>query len=223
MKYVYHHLGLGDHIITNGLVHYYQEQFGEVTIFSKRRNLANVEYMYRHNDNIHVICHGSGEDSDVHEYIKENNIKEDALYIGFEQLDGGSVTDTFDQQFYTKNNLPWSVRFDYFNFQRDYEKENQVYEELNPDNEEYVFIHGDIDLSKVRQDLKIIRNPENHGVFDILKLIENATECHLMESSIKCLVNSYKFEKPKFFYHQYVRGYGPFLNSKGLNEYEIIN
>ena len=222
MKYIFHHLGLGDHIINNGLVHYYQKKFGEVMVFCKNQNLKNVKYMYRHNDKIHVICPGSGNDSDVHTYIRENRIINDTKYIGFIQLDGSSTTDTFDQQFYTKNGLDWSVRFEHFDFQRDQEKESHVYNELNPNNEDYIFIHGKIDLSKVRSDLKIIRNPEDYGIFDILKLIENSVECHLMESSIKCLVNSYKFDKPNFFYHQYVRGYSPFLNSKGLNEYKII-
>ena len=30
MKYIYHHLGLGDHIICNGLVRYFKELHGEV-------------------------------------------------------------------------------------------------------------------------------------------------------------------------------------------------
>ncbi len=43
-----------------------------------------------------------------------------------------------------------------------------------------------------------------------------------MESSIKCLVNSYIFNKPKFFYHQYVRKYDDFHFSLGLNSFTTI-
>jgi hypothetical protein len=222
MKYIYSHLGLGDHIICNGAVHFYQEKYGEVTVFSKQHNLANVEKMYRHNDKITVMApYGGDHDDYVKKYIEENGIFNDTIYIGFWKLDPSDPT-TFDVQFYLKNDLPWDYRFNYFKFERDTKKENEVFEELNPNNEDYIFVHGPVDHSKIRQDLKIIENPIHHGIFDILKLMENATECHMMESSIKCLVNSFKFENPKFFYHEYVRGYTPWFDSKGINNWTII-
>lgn len=223
MKYIYHHLGLGDHIICNGLVNYIQKDLGEeITVFCKNHNFKNVEYLYRHNDKINVFSpYGIGDDSHVLNYIEEKKLQKDLIRIGFEQLDGSHDT-TFDQEFYIKNNIPWSVRFDFFEMKRDIDEENFIYNQLNPNNEEYIFVHGNLNMEKIRSDLKIIKNPDQYSIFNILKLIENSTECHLMESSVKCLVNSYKFDKPKFYYHQYVRGYDEWYNSKGLNKYEII-
>ena len=63
MKYVYHHLGLGDHIICNGMVRYFKEIYGKIKVFCKPHNYKNVEYMYRDDDNIEVLS--IGEDSDV--------------------------------------------------------------------------------------------------------------------------------------------------------------
>ena len=60
------------------------------------------------------------------------------------------------------------------------------------------------------------------GIFDIIKIIEKSTEVHIMESSVKCLINSYVFDKPLFFYHQYIRGYNEYLDSKGKNKFKTI-
>ncbi len=215
MKYIFHHLGLGDHIICNGMVRHFTEIYGQVTVFCKPHNFENVKYMYRDNNNITVLP--VGEVWDVDSYILSNNIEKDTI-----RNTADYSCPTFDESFYRQAHLPFDFRYSKFYFLRDLDKENKVYTELNPNNEEYVFTHGGVDLTKIRNDLKIIDNPVNYGIFDILKLIENATEVHIMESSIKCLVNSYIFEKPKFYYHQYIRGYDEYLNSKGKNNFVTI-
>jgi hypothetical protein len=219
MKYIYHHLGLGDHIICNGMVRYYKEIYDKVTVFCKPHNYENVKYMYRDDEDIKVLS--IGEDSDVNKYITSNKIENDVIRIGFENLYKYPSTG-FDESFYKIANIPFENRFSKFFFLRDEEKENETFNYVNPNNEEYIFVHGNVDRNKIRTDLKIIENPIKFGVFDILKIIENAKEVHIMESSIKCLVNSYVFEKPSFYYHQYVRGYDEFLNSKGKNKFITI-
>jgi hypothetical protein len=219
MKYIYHHLGLGDHIICNGIVRHYKELYGKVTVFCKPHNYENIRYMYQDDENITVLP--IGEDWDVNVYIFENKISKDVIKIGFELLSSVNCP-TFDEGFYKGNNVPFSVRFQKFHINRDFETEKEIMLELNPNNEKYIFTHN-IDKSKVRSDLKIIENPVHHNIFNLISLIENAEEVHLMESSIKCLVNSYKMDKPTFFYHNYVRGYSPYYNTVGLNKFEIIN
>jgi hypothetical protein len=215
MKYIYHHLGLGDHIICNGLVRYYCELYGEVSVFCKPHNFTNVSYMYRDNYKIKVLP--IGEDSDVNNFILTNNIHNNTIVCGF----GRASRPKFDEEFYASVNLPFDYRFSKFFLLRDYEKENNILNTLNPTGEPYIFVHG-VNKSKVRTDLKIIENPVQYNLFDILTLIENSTEVHLMESSVKNLVNSIKIDKPKFFYHQYSRGYPDFNNSQGLNKFETI-
>jgi hypothetical protein len=217
MKYIYHHLGLGDHIICNGLVRYYRDIYQKVTVFCKLHNFENVKYMYRDDENIIVLP--IGEDSDVLNYIQVNKLEKDIIKIGFGHMGIGS---SFDESFYTGVNLPFEYRFSKFYFLRDSQKEDKAFSFVNSINEEYIFIHGNVDKNKIRKDLKIIDNPLEFGIFDIIKIIENATEVHIMESSVKCLINSYAFNKPYFFYHQYVRGYDDYLNSKGKNKFKII-
>jgi hypothetical protein len=219
MKFIYHHLGLGDHIICNGMVRHYKEIYGKVAVFCKPHNYENVKYMYRDDENIEILS--IGDDSDVNNYISSNKIENDVIRIGFENL-YTYPSSGFDESFYKIANIPFEYRFSKFFFLRDTEKEKEVFNYVNANNEEYIFVHGDVDRNKIRTDLKIIENPTEFKVFDILKIIENATEVHIMESSIKCFINSYVFERPSFYYHQYIRGYDEFLNSKGKNKFTTI-
>ena len=219
MKYIYHHLGLGDHIICNGIFMYYKEIYGKVTVFCKPHNYENVKYMYRDDKNIKVLS--IGEDSDVNNYVILNKIEKDVIRVGFENLYTYN-TETFDVGFYEGSKIPFSVRFSNFHIDRDLELEQKITNELNPNGEKYIFTHN-INKDKIKSNFKIIDNPTNYNIFNLISLIENAEEVHIMESSIKCLVNSYKMNKPKFFYHNYVRGYSPYFNTVGLNKFEIIN
>jgi len=218
--YIYHHLGLGDHIICNAIVRHYKKKYDKLYVFCKPHNFENVSYMYRDDINIEVLP--IGEDNDVNIYISKNNLESKVVRVGFEYVSRCNHS-SFDECFYTCINLDFSARYNEFFFKRDLEKEIEVFKNLNPHDEPYIFIHGNIDKNKIRKDLKIIENPVNYKIFDLIHIIENAQEVHLMESSIKCLVNSIQMTKPKFFYHRYVRGYGDFLNSKGINEFTIIN
>ena len=219
MKYIYHHLGLGDHIICNGLVRYYKEIYGKVSVFCKFHNYENVKYMYRDDEDIKVLP--EGEDAEVEKFIVLNKIENDLIRVGFTNL---NLCDskTFDVCFYEQFKIPFLVRFVNYHVDRDLELERKIINELNPNGEKYIFTHN-IDKNKIKSNFKIIENPINHSIFNLISLIENAEEVHIMESSIKCLVNSYKISKPKFFYHQYVRGYSSFANTLGLNKFEIIN
>lgn len=218
-KYIYHHLGLGDHIICNGLVRFFQEIEKEIYLFCKKNNLHNVEYMYRDNDKIKILP--INDDNEVLKFIKEKKIENKLIKIGFEDLQKHPCK-TFDESFYKSKNLDFEIRFNNFFLERDFDLENQILNTLNPKKEKYIFLHN-VDKNKVRNDLKIIENPSEYSIFNLISLIENAEEVHLMESSIKCLVNSYLMKNPKFFYHRYVRKYSEYFNTKGLNKFEIID
>lgn len=223
MIYIYTHQGLGDHIICNGLIRHFVDIQNEVTVFCKPQYESNVSWMFRDDTRIKVLA--VGQDQDTVNYIMQNNLITNTLLVGFDRLwreFQPPVVETFDEAFYKMSYLPFEYRFTKFKYERDFQKEKEAFDFVNPNNEPYIFVHGDVDKSKVRSDLKIVENPTNFGIFDILTILENAEEIHIMESSIKCLINSYTFEKPKLFYHQYVRGYDGYYNSKGKNKFEII-
>lgn len=218
MKYIYHHLGLGDHIICNGLVRFLQKKYETVSVFVKKHNHNNVSYMFRDNKNIILIP--LKDDIEVNQFIKNNNVTFELIKVGHEKM-SFIPHNVFDEGFYLSINLPFYLRFSEFYFERDFEKEKKIYQSLNPDNKKYIFTHG-VNKNKHRSDLMVIDNPIQFNIFDLLYTIENAEEVHLMESSLKCLVNSYKMKKPKMFYHQYVRNYPQYNNTQGINEFNII-
>ena len=78
-------------------------------------------------------------------------------------------------------------------------------------------------IGQLRQGvLKIIENDKRFLMFDMLKIIENATEVHSMQTGMKDLINSFNFNNPKFYLHWYVRPYNDNYDSIGLNKFTKI-
>lgn len=227
MKYIYHHMGLGDHFTCNGLVRYYYKQFGEITIFCYKHFENNIKFMYRDLSNLKTI--GLNSDAEVDEYIANHNISNDLIKIGFDKSRAlQNQVETFDKGFYLSENLPFQLRFDEYFVERDLDKEHELYRTLNPNDEDFIFVHEDpdrgmfLDKSRIRQDLKIIGNDKRFLIFDYIYLLSKAKEVHVMQSSIKDMINSYSFPETKFFLHNYVRNYDSYANTKGLNKFEIL-
>ena len=183
--------------------------------------------MYSDLPNLKIISISN--DIEVEQYIKKYGLDNNLIKIGFSELNSYIPPYSFDEVFYILCGLDFKNRFELFYVPRDYESEEKVFNELNPENEPYIFIHDDpnrgfkIDRSKISSNLKIIENNLKYSIFEMLKIIENASEVHVMQSSLKDLINSYKIDKPKFFLHNYVRNYGDDCDSKGMNNFVKIN
>jgi hypothetical protein len=183
--------------------------------------------MYRDLPNLETI--GLGSDSEVDEYISKNNLSSQLIKIGFDKSRAlQHEVETFDLGFYVAENLPFSIRFNEYFVERDMEREMELYRTLNPNDEDFIFVHEDpdrgmyLDKSRIRQDLKIIGNDKRFLIFDYIYLLSKAKEVHVMQSSIKDMINSYSFPDTKFILHNYVRNYDSYANTKGLNEFEIL-
>ena len=97
MKYIYHHLGLGDHIICNGLVRSLIKDEEMYVLFVKPHNRSTVEFMYRDLKNLSFI---EGDDEFVNNFLKNNKIKrEDIIVAGFYNHPNAKE---FDETFYLK-------------------------------------------------------------------------------------------------------------------------
>lgn len=228
MKYIYHHLGLGDHFICNGMVRHYYDIHKNIKLFCKHHLKSHIDFMYRDLYNFEVISFL--DDSEVEEHIYKNNLHESLIKIGFDKLITSlQHVETFDKGFYFGERLPFEIRFKKFYIRRDEEKEEYVFEKFAKNYKEYIFVHDDpergmrINLDRIkRSDLPIIRNDKTFLITDYLKLLENATEIHLMQSCFKDMINSYVMPKPKIFLHNYIRNYDNYANSVGLNKFEVI-
>lgn len=228
--YIHHHLGLGDMIHCNGMVRAILESMApdeRIFLFSKNCHKKSVEWMYRDEPRIQVI----GIDEKKDEIKQVNSIlraKEgediEFLRIGHEfygltsRLNLDSTDSwTCDMIFYKQINMPYEWRFSKCYWKRDRDEEARVFKKLAPPSGEYVFIHDDpsrglvISESKVGTTLPIVRNDVSELIFHLGMLLENAKEIHVMESSIRCMIESLDTEKVKLVLHRF-RG-GPYYNS----------
>jgi hypothetical protein len=94
-------------------------------------------------------------------------------------------------------------------------EESRVFDKLNPNHEEYIFVHDDpnrnhrlnMDLVKelVGKDIKVIRNDPSESIFFYPMILQNAKQIHMMESSFRCLIEGIPTEGTEFYFHHYVR------------------
>ena len=140
----------------------------------------------------------------------------DYFRLGFEWMQNEchkkiSSNISCDQCFYMQANVPYELRFDNFLYNRNIDEENRIYNTLNPNNEPYIFVAIDDQSRKMispsrnclNSKIKIIDNPKEYSIIDLGKILENASELHLMESSIRCLIEAkiYNIDKPKLYLH----------------------
>lgn len=202
--YIHHHLGLGDHIICNGLVREIYKIYSKVYLFCKPHNVNNVKFMYRDLENLEVL---EGDDRESIQYIMNNNLREKYLRIGHENIVRGV---NFDESFYKQLNINFQKRWDSFYILRDKNSESKLYDYLNPSDENYVLIHNKgsdnvdrIDYNNINENLKKIFVEKSTTMFDYIKLIERANEIHCIDSSFIHLVDSLNIKNKKFFHKNY--------------------
>lgn len=202
--YIYHHMGLGDHISCNALVRgiIKKNKKNIYYLFCKINLSESIKFMYRDIKNLKLIPVKS--DIEVEKYLSRLRSKEKILRIGLENYDkiykkitSKSNPVTYDMVFYKQMNVSYKKRFTDCYWKRNAQEENRVYKKLikNP-KKKYIFIHDEpslnynINKSFFNKDYEIIRNDNKEIIFNMAKVIENATELHLMESSIRNMVES---------------------------------
>lgn len=201
MIYIYHHLGMGDHISCHGIVRHHCGIEDKVCLFVKPHNLNNVKRMFADLQNIEYIV---GEDDFVNNYLSLNNIT-NCLKVGF-TLNGH---ENFEKQFYDMAKLPVEFKHSKFYIQRNINYEKKIFDDLGLVKNEYVFVHDG--GHKLRESFfesgqRIVR-PVDHGLFDWMYVMENAKEIHCIDSSFICLSDCMETGNIPLFNHRYVRGY----------------
>lgn len=207
MIFIKHHLGMGDSIVHNGMVRkIYEDNKCNVTVASKFSNIENVKFMYRDNPNINVI--GVNNDYDMNNHITNN--KYDRVISTHYDNNNLRYELYFDDAFYLIADINPNVKKEYFHVERDVNVENNVYDELITKNgiKDYIFIHEKqnenilIDRLKIRNDLPIVSADSKYGIFQLFKIIENATECHVISSCFLSLFTCKKYNE-NIFAHMY--------------------
>jgi hypothetical protein len=202
-QFIYSHMGLGDHIILNGLIRSIIKPNIKYFMFVKKIYQTSVKFMYKDLFNLELI---PVENDDEVKYWLEGFQIKNLIKIGFENL---NLKDRyFDKAFYSQFNLPIETKWENFYINRDLDKEDKLFQSLNIEKGKYIFLHEDISRNfKINRDLiqnkslSIIEPYQTDNIFDWYSVIENAAEIHCICSSFKHLADSLDLKNNKLYYH----------------------
>ena len=210
--FIYHHLGLGDHFHCNGVVRFLLEnkfKNKKVYLFAKKKYSEMIKLMYRDISRLEVISITDDENKESEEiktYLKYGDHIEKIGFDYFVKKQNKNMT--IDMIFYDQYNIDYSKRFELTYWKRDYSRENELYSNLAK-NKSYAFVHDDpsrgfvIPDKLISSELQVIRNSNKNSIFDYAKIIENAKEIHVMESSIRCMLEYLNTKNAKHFLYDF--------------------
>ncbi len=198
MKYLLHHIGMGDGIICNGLINKLSEN-EKLIVPAYYHNRDSMEFMFF--DNYNVIVDPV---KDEQEMI-DRAMRLDHIGLGVYSREKFNSA-IFDQEFYRHANIPFDERWNNFKLPK-----GRAFT-VKPPKNEYVFLHEDINRG-FKMDSLLTNLPCFHpdpsftkNIFDYLDVIYGATEIHCINSSFLCLIDSLPDVKGRLFYHHYARG-----------------
>ena len=191
--YIHHHLGLGDHIVCNGLVHNLIKDIkGPIELACKHHNVSSVKQLYR---NSNIIIDPVSIDSEAESHYDEKNI----IKIGF-----GHCRDDWEHSFYDQFGLDYQKRFDDFYIDRDNPREELLLHKLGlPDDYAFVNVSGSIGKCSVTIDTDkpiVELSPLTDSLFDWIPVILNASEVHTIDSAVFHLIKQLPITNRKVFY-----------------------
>lgn len=195
---LYHHLGMGDHFICNGLVNKLSEQYDTIHLPCKQHYFESIACLYQDNDKIKVFPI-SNEPNDIHEYANINNL--DIRLVGFSDY----CANTFERSFYKAVDSDYSIRYTHFKLPKHIKNSKVLYEELIK-TEPYCVIHENCSDNEFNLNIdsnleKIyIKHGKTSNILDYIEILKNAEEIHCVGSSIYALVDSIDL-KAKLYYH----------------------
>jgi hypothetical protein len=184
---IYHHLGLGDHVVCNGLVrelvYRHHPDFAYVPV--KHHNFDSVRRMYA--DSVRIVCVPVRDDHDAESLVSILGCSK-VFKAGFEKC-----RRDWDVSFYDSVGIPFEKRWTEFKCDRDYSRERKLELIVNPSEGPFILIHNTGSERSypvvTRNDLPIIHiEPIVSGEFngclvDWCRLIEKAEEIHCVDSS----------------------------------------
>ena len=218
--FIVNHLGLGDHILCNGIYRHYCGENNIVIIPVKPHNVETVQDMLSDKSNAKILSLDAGNpDNDMVAKSIEYAAK------GYEVIRLGHFGSSFlvdrtlryDNHFYNQAGIDFKERWDSFHVPRNMQREEEIYKFLGCDEQEYVFLHEDtkrgfiVDRRGIDDNYKIVSpvsgglGSENKFRFcDYRKVIENAAEIHCIESSFCALIESLNIGRKRYA-HRYCR------------------
>lgn len=210
------HLGLGDHIICNGIVRKLREEYDIVHMPVKYHNYESVRDMCRDDAGIELIKVNNDDEAIKYLNIFRPHV-EKIVGVGNYGSNFLHEAKSFDESFYKQLNFSYDIRWTSFKYNRDHAKENDVYKRAQLPTD-YVFVHDDVNRNyKINEehlpaDVHVFRPSHTFGkeaevtIFQYGKIIENAKEIHCIDSSFACYIEHLNCTQvDRMVLHRYIK------------------
>lgn len=223
--YIYSHLGAGDHISQSGIIRYKCESYDKVYVFCKPHNIPNVSFLYRDEPKIKLIAM---DDAGVRSFMWFNPDNE-YLIVGHDQFtrvfNNPLNTRKIDEIMYDMGQTPLEYKWSKFKLQRDPEREQMVFDYYKCEEGKYSFVHDKEGMRIKRHNpggKQVRPDNMNFTLFDYLKVIENAREIHVINSSFFCLIDVLGINKPNMYLHNYLQNHSELLIGRTKSPWHVI-
>jgi len=216
-----------DNINQLGLITYYCSIYKKVYFFAwievkellefYFKNVTNLEiiYLYFNENDVQIIPYNiEDENPDILVHGHHDYLRNDIYKYAYNTFDIDE-TKNFIKFFYEGYGIPYIYRIEYFRLERNYELEDIKYNEfINEFGKEYILYHEILDTNniddKYKQKAVVNLNKRSNMFFDYIKILENALEMHLRDSSwaslcyhLDCKYNLFKNIKIYVYCHRY--------------------
>jgi hypothetical protein len=210
------HLGLGDHILCNGIYRHFSKISQKVVIPVKKHNLHSLQMMLLDRSNVEFFVVKDTNNlkeisesinlifGNTHEIIKLG-------YFGESFLTTANIN--YDENFYLQAGVPFTNRWDDFEFSINQKNAAEICD-ITSVTTKYDFVHDDkernFEIKENYLDSKRLRIKPNsmkkdlYSIFDYYPLIRQATEIHCIESSFAAFIDSIQING-SLFCHRYAR------------------
>jgi hypothetical protein len=192
--FIYQHLGLGDHIVCNGIIRTILERENPDVLYMpvKECNLPSIIRMYEDEKRICLLPIDSTANNTEYasEYLFEEAVQSDKVYEIYSR-----GRPDWDKAFYDCAGLPFEKRWIETKFNRDRNREKFLESALEVDREPFVLVHDIYSINranlKINSNLRIIKVEQvSNCIFDWCGIIEKAEEIHCLDSSFIHLCQS---------------------------------
>lgn len=201
------HYGFGDYVICYGLVRELAKRYDNVILFvmphRSELHVDNIRRLYSSIKNVQINTDNP---------LRYSNV----LYLGWQKFTDAIRKDPtiqFPKYFYDQVELPLNLMWDKFYFERDLNKEKEIYNRLGlKDGEEYIFLHDDPDRGfvidrKYIRDIRVVHlvDLKNVSILDTLYLIERSSEVHVTTTGLVAFIDLMNIQHGSLNLHRYVR------------------
>ena len=210
--FLIHHLGLGDHIICNGLVRELIKRCDLIYFPVKHHNFLTVKFMFRDIPN-HIKYVTVNNDNEMLYWETMNSqIFDESVRLGnFYENNFVNRHENFCQGFYENVNIDYEKRWESFYIDYGIPK-------ISTDKTDYNFLHEDqsrqyVISNKYKEQnyfepKHILGQKTETTIFDYYNVIKDSNEIHCMDSSFSAWIDHVQElkDKPKYI-HRYVKKY----------------